>query len=112
MKSTSQKYLTGFVLSIILTVIAYDFGVSSILNSNATVFLILVLAVVQALVQLIFFLHLGQEKKPQWNLFLVLSTVGLIIIIMTGSLWIIHNLNYNHMSEADMQNYMLQNQGF
>jgi hypothetical protein len=52
------------------------------------------------IVQVTFFLHLGRGPKPNWNLFFFLATVGIILVVVGGSVMIINNLHYN-MSPAD-----------
>jgi cytochrome o ubiquinol oxidase operon protein cyoD len=52
------------------------------------------LAFVQVIIQLIFFLHLGEEESPRWNLISFLFMVGVVFIIVAGSLWIMFNLDY------------------
>jgi cytochrome o ubiquinol oxidase operon protein cyoD len=60
------------------------------------------LAVAQLLVQLVFFLHLGREPKPRQNLVVFLFMLLVIGILVIGSLWIMHNLNY-HMTMTPKQ---------
>lgn len=55
------------------------------------------LAIIQALVQVVCYFHLGFEGKPHWNLIMFLFTILVIIVVVGGSLWIMHNLNYNVM---------------
>ncbi len=57
------------------------------------------LALVQSLVQLIFFMHLGIESKPRWNLITFLFLIFVLIIVVGGSIWIMQNMNYNMMYE-------------
>ena len=51
------------------------------------------LAVAQLMVQLVFFLHLGTESKPRWNLTVVLFALMVVVILVFGSLWIMKNIN-------------------
>jgi len=88
-------YIIGFILSIILTVIPYYLVVNHILASEMSYIVISVFAILQLLVQLVFFLHLGGESKPHWNLIAFVFTLFIIGILVTGSLWIMYNLNYN-----------------
>lgn len=93
-----KAYLIGFVLSILLTLIAYFLVVEHVFNNRILVFTIIGLGVVQMLIQLLFFLHLGQEPKPYWNCQLFLFMLTILVILVIGSLWIMHNLSYNVMS--------------
>jgi cytochrome o ubiquinol oxidase operon protein cyoD len=100
------SYATGFVLSVVFTLAAYLLVTKHLLSGWGIVGAILALGIIQLLVQLLFFLHLSRESKPRWNLtiFVFMSIVLLIIVI--GSLWIMHNLNYNMMSSHDTDNYI------
>ncbi len=55
------------------------------------------LALVQLLVQLVFFLHLGTAPDQRSNTMIFLLTVLLIATVVAGSLWVIHNANLNMM---------------
>lgn len=59
-------------------------------------------------IQLFFFLHLGQESKPYWNSQLFLFMLTILVILVIGSLWIMHNLSYNVMPmDHDMREGIL-----
>jgi cytochrome o ubiquinol oxidase operon protein cyoD len=105
---TYTKYIIGFVLSLVLTIIAYSFATSGSVNTWMLAILG-VLALVQMVVQLIYFLHLGDETGPRYKLVSFVSMVGILAIIVGGSLWIMQNLNYNmmQMSPDEKSNYML-----
>jgi cytochrome o ubiquinol oxidase operon protein cyoD len=89
--------LIGFVLSFILVFASYLIVVNGHFSNFFLLAMLFSLAVVQALVQLVFFLHLGLESKPHWNVITFLFTVLVILIVLGGSLWIMDNLNYNLM---------------
>lgn len=107
-----RTYVNGFVASIILTVGAYTLVVNHALSGWPLVFGIVALALVQLLVQLVFFLHLGRETKPRWKLVVFLFMLMVIIIFVTGSLWIMNNLNYHMLTPDQMNAYMKSQDGF
>jgi cytochrome o ubiquinol oxidase operon protein cyoD len=114
-QGTPRSYTTGFLLSLLLTFMAY-FIVQLHLNhqnfSHLFVMVaIIVLAIVQLIVQLIYFLHLDRESKPRWNLTILAFALIVVIILVFGSLWIMYNLN-NRMTPRQMQNYMNSQDGF
>jgi cytochrome o ubiquinol oxidase operon protein cyoD len=76
------------------------------LAGQTLVLVIVGLAVVQLLVQLIFFLHLGKESKPRLNLTIFAFMLLVVGIVAIGSLWIMHNLDYNMMPK-EMNEHML-----
>jgi cytochrome o ubiquinol oxidase operon protein cyoD len=105
---TIARYLIGFVLSLILTLAAYVF-VTGGYHSPWTLAALGVLAIVQMVVQLMLFLHLGEEAGPRFKLWSFLFMGGSLIIIVIGSIWIIHNMNYNmaNMTPNEKDSYML-----
>lgn len=91
--STLLSYLVGFGLSVALTLIAFlvaptlgTFAIPSIIG----------LALLQLLVQLVFFLHLGQERENRSSLNVFALTVIIILILVGGTLWIMHDLARLH----------------
>jgi heme/copper-type cytochrome/quinol oxidase subunit 4 len=62
-------------------------------------------------VQLIFFVHLDQERKPRWNLMVLLFAVLVVVIICFGSLWIMKNLNYHAPMHDNIDEQMMKNEG-
>lgn len=90
--------VTGFIASLILTFAAYFIIVNPEffnLDIKAALIIIFILALVQALIQLIFFINVWKEEGPLWNLGIFISTVSIIFIIIFFSIWIINHLNYN-----------------
>ena len=95
-------YFTGFGLSIFLTLIAYagvtkhvDYGHAT-LSHRAILYSVMALAFMQFIVQIVFFLHLGRESKPQWNRIALYFMIMVVTILVAGSLWIMDNLDYRH----------------
>jgi cytochrome o ubiquinol oxidase operon protein cyoD len=83
-----------------------------VLNIQGLIICVVSLAVVQLLIQLFFFLHLGHESKPRLNLITLLVAVLVIGMVVGGSVWIMHNLNYNmSMSQQEINKYMRDNEG-
>ena len=105
---TLASYTVGFINSLLLTLTVYFIVTTDRLDDTLTVVAVIGLAVLQFIVQLIFFLHMGRETKPRWNLVAFIFMVIMIAIIVVGSLWIMNNLNYNMMmSPEEMDQYML-----
>lgn len=98
--STLASRFSGFIGSLILTLIAYFIIVSPEsfgLEPRAALGLILALAVCQAALQVVFFLDITHEKGTRWNFLVFISTMSIIFIIVAFSIWIMHHLNYNMM---------------
>jgi cytochrome o ubiquinol oxidase operon protein cyoD len=111
-----QKYLIGFVLSLLLTLASY-FLVKHHVNSghvspsdNVSVLFLMVFALSQLLVQLVFFLHVGQGEAPRWKLVMTLFAAMVVFILVAGSLWIMWNLNY-HMAPPQNDQQIIHDEG-
>ena len=92
---TMQSYVAGFILSILLTLVAYILISQHILSGTEAVVAAISLAVLQLLTQVVFFLHLSNKSRARWNLTAFAFTVLLVVILVAGSIWIMDNLNYN-----------------
>jgi cytochrome o ubiquinol oxidase operon protein cyoD len=109
-KLTASPYITGFLSSLILTFTAYYSVTNRLFENEVLTAVILVLAIIQLLIQLIFFLHLSHDPKQRWNLIALFSTVSVILVIVIGSIWIMANLNYN-MTPHQMSDYLIHKEG-
>lgn len=117
--STTKSIITysvGFLSSIILTLVAYAVVVHDIFKDVWSPFIIAIilsiLACIQLVVQLLFFLHLGEEEKPRWKLLSFIFAFIILGIIVFGSLWIMFDLNSRMMmSPDDMIKYMNRQTG-
>ena len=110
-----KSYILGFIFSLLLTSVAY-FLVHEHVTTHHQAFshemltyTVLTLAVVQLVVQLILFLHLADESGPRWNLAFLISTIGIVLLVIVGAMWIMHHLNYN-MTPTEVNKY-IQEQG-
>ncbi len=92
---TIESYIIGFILSLVFTFIPYFLVVNHVVIGGGLYLTILGFAVLQMLVQVIFFLHLGRGPKPFYNVVFFIATVGIILVVVVGSVVIIHNLHYN-----------------
>ena len=93
----------GFILSLLLIVAAYRIVDHYHLKHDLLVTTIVLIGCLVALIQLIFFLHLGLEEKPRWNLICFLFGAALMFILIGGSIWIMNNLNDNVMPNMEFQ---------
>lgn len=115
--SSLKSYLAGFIASVLLTLLGYMLVSIHINSGHVTfsheflIFAVIALALTQAIVQLIFFLHLGKGKDARWNLVVFVSTLAVILIVVVGSVWIMNHLNSN-MTPDQMNAYMIKSEGF
>lgn len=94
---TTKSYITGFILSVILTVIPFWIVMEHTLSPSATIIAIVAFAVVQVVIQLIYFLHMNTHSEEGWNFIALVFTVLIIAIVVVGSIWIMYNLDLNMM---------------
>ena len=92
-----KSYVIGLILSIILTVVAFGMVMSGAFSPLATVIVIIGAAVLQLLVQLIMFLHMNTKSDEGWNFMSFVFTVKILVLVIGGSLWIMHNLHITMM---------------
>jgi cytochrome o ubiquinol oxidase operon protein cyoD len=91
-----RGYMTGFVLSVILTAIPFWLVMADVMDSrNATIAVILALGSVQIVVHVVYFLHMDARAEAGWNLMSFLFTATLILVILVGSIWIMSHLHEN-----------------
>ena len=82
-----KTYMTGFILSIILTVIPFWMVMTGAASPAVILGTILAMAVVQILVHLVCFLHMNTKSDEGWNMTAFVFTVLIIAILVVGSIW-------------------------
>lgn len=108
-QGTMKSYAIGFLLSLLLTYIPYYMVVNKSVDSDLLLPLIVGIGLIQMVIQIIFFLHLGRGPKPNWNLYFFGSTFSIVLVVVGGSLFIINNLHYN-MSPSDKVKKLLNDE--
>jgi cytochrome o ubiquinol oxidase operon protein cyoD len=99
------KYVVGFVCSVVLTMMAYVLATRQNYSKDVVVGALTGLALVQFVTQRVFFLHVGSERRPRWKLVVMFWMLGVVLILVLGSLWIMNNLNYR-MTPQEVQQYL------
>jgi len=83
-----KSYVIGFLLSIVLTIIPLAAVMLGSLAKTTTLIVILAAAVLQFVVQLLFFMHLREGENARWNIMSLLLGVLILVTIVGGSIWI------------------------
>src|SRR5512135_3146255 len=96
-RGSLKSYLTGFVLSLILTAIPFALVMSGAWSSTATLAGIFSAGLVQILVHLHYFLHLDTSSAARWNVLAMIFTLLIMALFVGGTLWIMSSLNYRMM---------------
>ncbi|MEM7191789.1 MAG: cytochrome o ubiquinol oxidase subunit IV [Pseudomonadota bacterium] len=94
---TIKPYLIGLALAVLLTATAFGLVATGAFARETTLIMIAVLAVIQILVHLTFFLHIDFKTTPRENLVALAFALTLIFIMVGGSLWIMFDLYYRMM---------------
>jgi cytochrome o ubiquinol oxidase operon protein cyoD len=102
--ATYKGYLTGFVLSVILTAIPFWLVMDHVLSSAAgTAVAILAIGAVQIFVHMVYFLHLDTRSEGGWTMLALIFTLVMVIITLSGSIWVMYHLNANMMPMTPVQ---------
>jgi len=100
-------YVTGFILSVALTLAAYFLATQHMLSPELLIAGIVALAAIQFIVQMVCFLHLGTGVESRERFIVLCFAAVIVVILVGGSLWIMNNLNNRMMpTTAQMEQYM------
>ena len=88
-----KAYVIGLVACLLLTCASFLVTIYKPIEGFSLLVGLVALALIQAVVQLLFFLHVGQEAKPRWETMVFLFMVLVLCIIAIGTLWIMYNLD-------------------
>ena len=95
---TFRGYMTGFVLSVILTAVPFWLVMGNVLGDTLrTSIIIMALAAVQIVVHMIYFLHMNTKSEGGWTFLALAFTLTLVVITLTGSIWVMYHMDQNMM---------------
>ena len=89
-----KSYIVGFLLSVVFTVAPFYLVMTKSLERNQLVVILAVTAVIQLVIQLKFFLHLDFSPSLRDNMLSFVFTGVILIVIVFGSMWVLHDLDY------------------
>ncbi|MGH7175359.1 MAG: cytochrome o ubiquinol oxidase subunit IV [Minisyncoccia bacterium] len=111
-----KNYLGGFLLSLALTVAAYFLATHHLLSYGVLIAVLVALALFQFVIQAAFFLHLAEPGVSTERLAVFAGACVVVLILVTGSLWIMFTLNSRMSgmmpSTDQMEQYMNAESGF
>jgi cytochrome o ubiquinol oxidase operon protein cyoD len=90
-------YLVGLGLAILLTATSFYVAGTDLVWQPSIPVALVVLAIAQMGVHLVFFLHITTGPDNTNNVLALAFGVLIVILLMGGSLWIMTNLNHNMM---------------
>ena len=91
------SYTAGLALAIVATIGSFVVSQTHLLWPPGIPVGLVVLAFAQIGVHLVFFLHLGSGPDNTNNILALAFGVLIVFLVITGSIWIIANLNWNMM---------------
>jgi cytochrome o ubiquinol oxidase operon protein cyoD len=103
-----SSYLIGLVLALVLTAISFYVASTSILWGPGIAVGLVVLAIAQMGVHLVFFLHITSGPDNTNNVLALAFGVLIVLLIMAGTLWIMANLAANMGPTAELTNLQMQ----
>jgi cytochrome o ubiquinol oxidase subunit IV len=90
-------YLTGLGLAVLLTATSFFVAGTDLVWQPSIPVALVVLAIAQMGVHLVFFLHITTGPDNTNNVLALAFGVLIVVLVVGGSLWIMANLNHNMM---------------
>jgi len=90
-----KSYVIGFLLSIVLTIIPLVVILNHMFGEMTRIAIILLMAILQFAVQLVFFMHLKEGENARWNMMALVLGLIILLTIVAGSIWI---MTYNQVA--------------
>ncbi len=95
---TRRSYLIGFALSVVLTAIPFWLVMGNVISDTVIATLVIMgFGVVQIFVHMVYFLHMNTKSEGGWTMMAAIFTIIIIVIALSGSLWVMFHLNTNMM---------------
>lgn len=82
------RQILGFIGSIILTAMAFGLVMRHMLPPVALVSVVLALALLQAGLQLGFFMHIRESRGTSWHILTLGMALFVVIAVVGGSIWL------------------------
>ncbi|MBB4155338.1 cytochrome o ubiquinol oxidase operon protein cyoD [Sphingomonas jinjuensis] len=97
-----KEYWIGFLLSVVMTAIPFWLVMTQPIGKQAIAMTIMLFAAAQMIVHMIFFLHMNRKAEGGWSIMALIFTVVIVVIALSGSLWVMYHMNENMMPTMDM----------
>ena len=91
------SYTAGLGLAILATIASFVVAQTNLIWAPGIPVGLIVLAIAQIGIHLVFFLHLGSGPDHTNNILALAFGVLIVFLVIVGSIWIIANLNWNMM---------------
>jgi cytochrome o ubiquinol oxidase subunit IV len=90
-----RGYLIGLALATLITIVAFFVSQTTLVWQPSIPIALVVLAVAQMGVHLVFFLHITTGAESLNNVLALAFGLLIVFLLLVGSLWIMSNLNHN-----------------
>ena len=106
--SETVAYVIGLALALILTGISFWVASTSVLWGPGVATGLVVLAIAQMGVHLVFFLHITSGPDNTNNVLALAFGVLIVFLVMIGTIWIMAHMNANMGASPEMMNLQMQ----
>ena len=106
--SESLSYIIGLAFAVILTATSFWVASTSVLWGPGIATGLVVLAIAQMGVHLVFFLHITSGPDNTNNVLALAFGVLIVFLVMIGTIWIMGHMNANMAPDPNMMNLMTQ----
>ncbi len=106
--SESLSYIIGLGLALLLTGVSFWVASTSVLWGPGVAVGLVVLAIAQMGVHLVFFLHITTGPDNTNNVLALAFGVLIVFLVMIGTIWIMAHLAANMGPSAEMMNLQMQ----
>jgi cytochrome o ubiquinol oxidase operon protein cyoD len=102
------SYVIGLGLALLLTAISFWVASTGVLWGPGVATGLVVLAIAQMGIHLVFFLHITSGPDNTNNVLALAFGVLIVFLVMIGTIWIMAHMNANMMPGPDVTNLQMQ----
>jgi cytochrome o ubiquinol oxidase operon protein cyoD len=106
--SETLAYVIGLALALILTGVSFWVASTSVLWGPGVAVGLVVLAIAQMGVHLVFFLHITSGPDNTNNVLALAFGVLIVFLVMIGTIWIMAHMNANMGMSPELTNLQMQ----
>jgi cytochrome o ubiquinol oxidase operon protein cyoD len=106
--SETQSYVVGLGFALILTGVSFWVASTSSLWGPGVAVGLVVLAIAQMGVHLVFFLHITSGPDNTNNVLALAFGVLIVFLVMIGTIWIMGHMDANMMPDPELMNLQMQ----
>lgn len=94
--ANAKGYIVCFIFSCILTAVSFLLVINNTINNiMITSFVLFILALMQIIAHMIYFLHMNKTLEEGWVILALFFTITVVCIMLIGSFWVMYNMNHN-----------------